>query len=604
MKKNDWIYALSVLAFSLLFWKQTTGLNILIMNVLLIAAVVVRNKTVLRNRNWWFATAGAMASAACVFLYGDQVSLFTNFASLLLVSAFVVEKENSMLVTFFQSLCNLFVTVAYIFIDSIERKSKKAETGAGRSMAGKRTWIVIGALLVVTVFFFLYRGSNVLFYKLTEEINLDFISIGWIAFTVCGALGLYGFYYYHALPGVSEWDRSHALTLTPSEKQSWLDKLMSMPTEKFSAIVLLVLLNLLLLVVNSLDALFIFGGAKLPSGVSYPEYVHQGIGLLITSIVLAMLIILYYFRGRLNFAENSSLLRNLALVWIAQNAFMLVSNMFRNEMYIDAFGLTYKRIGVYIYLLLALIGLCTTAWKVIYRKTNAFLVRSNSWLFYAVLIASCFVNWDERIAKHNILHTKSFDDDYIASLSFRAYPTLMNYNTKNNLQQYPDGFQDDLIVFLSQQRYQLEEHKWPSMNLAALSAYYTMKNQASFGAVHQLNLNSRKLKKAYYFPQLANAGLLNLADNDLTDCKELGNYKKVKKLFLNDNEELSSLRGIEGMESLEEIYLNDTDVRDYSQLLLLTNLKVLEVEKISREWKRKIESRFPGIQINESFSIF
>lgn len=604
MKKNDWIYLLSVLVFSLLFWKQMPGLNFLIMNIVLIAAVVLKKKDVLKNKNWWFAAIGALASAYCVFWYGDKVSLFTNFASLLLVSAFVIEKENSMLVAFFQSICNVFVTIAYIFIDAIHRKEKSRASGETKSTIGKRTWIVLGALVIVTVFFFLYRGSNVLFYKLTEDINLDFISIGWCLFTLAGAFVLYAFYYYHALPGVSEWDSSHALTLKPSEKESWMDKLMSMPTEKFSAIVLLVLLNLLLLVVNALDGLFIFGGSKLPEGVTYTEYVHQGIGLLITSIVMAMLIILYYFRGRLNFAENSVLLRNLALIWIAQNAFMLVSNMFRNEMYIDAYGLTYKRIGVYIYLLLAVIGLCTTGWKVYFRKTNAFLFRSNSWLFYAVLVLSCFVNWDEQIANHNINRNRSFDGRYIASLSFRAYPALMKYYESHPEEQKPAGLESKLVEFLSRQKYLREENKWQSATIAGRDVYEKLNSLKSFGVDSMLDLRNKGIKKAYYFPQLSNAELLNLSDNDLADVGELGRYKNVKKLFLDDNDDLVSLKGVEGMESLEELSLSNTKVRDYAPLLLLNNLKVLETEKISNSWKAQLEKRFPGIQIREGFSIF
>lgn len=605
MKKNDWIYALTVLVFSLLFWKQSTGLNILIMNLFLIAGVLIVNKSVMRNRNWWFASLGALVSAFSVFLYGDVISLFTNFASLLLVSAFVIEKENSMLVSLFQSLCNLFVTIAYIFVDGFARRSKRLqEGGEKRSTAGKRTWIVLGALVVVTVFFFLYRGSNVLFYKLTEKINLDFISFGWIAFTGGGALIMYAFYYYHALPGVSEWDRSHSLTLVPAEKESWMDKLMSMPTEKFSAIVLLSLLNVLLLVVNSLDGLFIFGGTKLPQGVTYTEYVHQGIGMLIASIILAMLIILYYFRGRLNFVQDSKLLRNLALTWIAQNAFMLVSNMIRNEMYVDAYGLTYKRIGVYIYLLLALIGLCTTGWKVIFRKTNTFLFRSNSWLFYAVLVASCLVNWDERIAKHNVMHTGNFDADYIATLSYRAYPELVNYYAKHPEIQIPADVQEKLIQFESKQRFIFEENKWQSKTVYGARVYNQIKNFKTGIPLSQIDLRKKDLKQIYYFPSLSAIESADYSENDLTNLGEVGKYSKLKRLVLDGNRDLSSLEGIQSLKSLEEISMNDTKIREYGPLLSLPNLRLIQVEKISREWRQQLEARFPGIEIRDSYSFF
>lgn len=606
MKKNDWIYLLSIFAFSILFWKQMPGLNFPLMNLLLICAVAICNVSVLKNRNWWFAVLAAMVSSGSVYLYGDRVSIFTDFAALLLVSAYAIDRENSFFVNLFQSLTNVCATFAYIFVDMIERRQKRLASGApSSSRTGKRTWIVIGALLVVLVFFFIYRNTSVLFYEFTKDINLDFISLGWCLFTLGGAFLLYGFFHYHNLPGLARWDSSRALTLAPAEKESWLDRLMSMPTEKFSGIVLLVLLNLLLLTVNVLDAVFIFGGKKLPSGVTYTEYVHQGVGLLILSIVMAMLIILYYFRGRLNFDGNAGALRNLALAWIAQNAFMLVSTMFRNDLYIDAYGLTYKRIGVYVYLLLALIGLFTTGWKVIFRKTNVFLIRSNSWLFFAVLVLSCGVNWDKRIAVHNMQHTRQFDGDYIASLSFRVYPELVMYYRDHPGEKMPYGLSENIFVFLSKQKYLREENKWPSRTQAGNDVCEMLKAMPTMNDTLPLDISGRDLKEIYFIPQFAGITSLSLQKNDLVSLGELGKYRGLKTVQLDGNKDLVSLAGIEELGSLEYLSLDDTKVRDYGPLLKLNRLDRLVVDKISNAWKLRLEQRFPGIIIEEnSFSIF
>src|SRR5690606_9210762 len=64
---------------------------------------------------------------------------------------------------------------------------------------------------------------------------------------------------------------------------------------------LFVLLNLLILSVNITDLVFLWGGAELPEGVSYSQMVHQGVGSLIFSIILAVSVILFVFNGKAKF---------------------------------------------------------------------------------------------------------------------------------------------------------------------------------------------------------------------------------------------------------------------------------------------------------------
>ena len=62
---------------------------------------------------------------------------------------------------------------------------------------------------------------------------------------------------------------------------------------------------------------------------------------------------LYYFRGRLNYHSKNKTLKLLAYVWIAQNIFMILSTAYRNNMYIEESGISYKKIGLYVYLMLS-----------------------------------------------------------------------------------------------------------------------------------------------------------------------------------------------------------------------------------------------------------
>jgi hypothetical protein len=570
------------------------------MNLFLLGGIILKDKSVLKNRNWWFASIGALISSAGVAWYGDTASIIANFISLLLVSSFVMNRGNSVLIALLQGFCNAAVSPAYMIIDSIERSRRRKAERPGTGIFGKRLVIVLLAFLVALVFFFLYRSSNILFDKLAEKINFDFISLSWCFFTFIGALVIYSFYYHHSIPGVSEWESKFGTDLQQQKEESVLDRLMSVSSERFSGIVLLSFLNLLLLVVNGLDAAFYFGtDHMLPAGVTYTEYVHQGVGMLITSILLAMAIILYYFRGRLNFSANNGVLRALAVFWILQNAFMLFSTMARNGMYVEMFGLTYKRIGVYFYLGLTLIGLLTTAFKVLRRKTNAYLFRINAWLFYGVLVLSCVLDFDGIIAGFNTKKAVKPDIIYLSSLSFRAYPALLESYDRRHDMLLPAEARNKAFRFMSFYRRVTESGNWPSLVFTAKPVYENLYNRPSFGSLDYIEAGNAELKTIYYFPAFANTVSFNFANDDIETLGEIGQYRKLRKLVLPGNEALCSLDGIENLAELEELDITNTQVHDLAPLMKLTRLKKLACSGISPEWRAALAVRFPGIEIND-----
>jgi len=608
MKKTDWIFPSSVLIYSILFWKQMPGLNFLLFTPILLLGQVLMNGEVIRNRAWILAAIGAMCCSFCVMNYGNALSIFGTFFSLLLASYFAHVPKGSVIVGFVSSLLSIFISFFFMISDGVNRRNQKTESDSGNK-SWKRFLIVLVVLIVVMIFFFMYRESSVMFYNLTKNLNLDFISLAWIAFTIFGALVVYGFYYNGFFPFVSEADGNRALELSADKQPTWLDKLMSMETEQFSGIVLFSLLNILLLVVNTLDATFIFGGSgKLPQGVSCTQYVHQGVGMLITSIVFAILIILYYFRGRMNFSANGKWLRMLAVIWIVQNAFMLYSTFWRNDVYIMVFGLTNKRIGVFIYLLLTLIGLFVTAWKVYGKKTNAFLIRTNAWLFYAVWVSCSFVNWDKMIFDNNIYISKSPDIAYLNSLSGNILADLFHYQQKHpeiSKIAYQDGnvssnLSSRIFAFLSDQKYLREEMKWPSYELNANRNYNELKDQNNFGA-DIVYLPHFEMKHIYFFKGYRQITSLNLANNDLVDLGEIGEYKNLISLTLTENRDLISLSGIEKLQNLQYLALDGTAVKDYSPLLKLKNLETLYVNQNGAEWAVQLCKANPKLTIRNQY---
>ena len=133
--------------------------------------------------------------------------------------------------------------------------------------------------------------------------------------------------------------------------------------------------------------------------------------------MFAIVIILYFFRGNLNFHKENKNLKVLTVLWIVLNIILILVTTYKNFIYVSFHGLTYKRIGVFVYLLLSLIGLITTFIKVYATLNFWFLCRRNVSIGFVILLISTTINWDKLITKYNTKYAQNTDYDYLVSLS-------------------------------------------------------------------------------------------------------------------------------------------------------------------------------------------
>lgn len=481
MKKNDWILFTAVITYSGLFYLQSAGLNYFIFGILLVALQVISNAEVIKNKTWLLAAAGLLASSTALLMYGNLLSQIC-FTVSLLVSAFTFfTPASSFFAGLFYSSMSFVTSWVEIFIEKVmppgEEQTKKKSSA----------WIWIIPIVLVLIFFLLYRESNPIFYEFTKNFNIDFITPGWIFFTLFGWIWLRGFFKFPAfLEGfkseISLPDNFNSQTEQKSIFNSWL----STDNEFSAGTISFVMLNIVLLTVNIIDVIYVSAGAELPEGIGHSEFVHQGINALIASLVFAILLVLYFFRGRMYDHPKFKVITSLALLWIAQNIIMVYFNSVKNFNYIDEHGLTYKRIGVYIYLLLTTIGLVIAAWKVYGKKTNWFLFRKTGWAFYMVMVISIFFNWNMIITEFNIKKWKAghdIDIHYLYQLGDSNLPTLIEnglvladygeseYMSTNLV--YSENLNDRIEDFL----YNLKnESDWRSWNFENQRVYNELKD--------------------------------------------------------------------------------------------------------------------------------
>lgn len=147
---------------------------------------------------------------------------------------------------------------------------------------------------------------------------------------------------------------------------------------------------------------------------------------------------MFYFKSTFNFDEKAGLLKKLAYLWIFLNVLLIVSAFIKNTEYVSSLGLTYKRIGVYVFLCLSLLGLFVTFWKIYFRKTNAFLLSTLLRSFFLTFVILSWINFSWIITKYNITFDKATDAAYLRDMD---YNTQILWDTYSNDPQWQDYFQ-------------------------------------------------------------------------------------------------------------------------------------------------------------------
>lgn len=201
-------------------------------------------------------------------------------------------------------------------------------------------------------------------------------------------------------------------------------------SERMSGVISFVALNILLLVfIFTFNYEQFVEVPKSPSELSVET--HDRVNAVILSIIMAVLVIMFYFKGKFNFDRKAGALKLLAKIWIFLNAVLVISAFAKNSEYVLSSGITYKRLGVYAFLVLSFIGLILTFIKIKHQKTNAFMFNQMSWYLYGMVLAASFINWGNLATVYNIRNDKG---------SFDFYKSL-NYNDELLMNTYPNEFE-------------------------------------------------------------------------------------------------------------------------------------------------------------------
>ncbi|UTN04541.1 DUF4173 domain-containing protein [Flavobacterium bizetiae] len=444
MKKHQIILA-SSLIFALLFYNESVGVNLAIFGLVLTGFICYFFQDRFTDRSHLILVVTSVLSCLAFAWYGDFASFLALAMSILFLQFKTQESKLKIIQMFPLVFLNAFASVGRIFMFNQWLPEKKIHNDFAKKFVA---FFVIPAIFI-GLFFIVYSFGSNHFSSLFTDYTLDIDIVQLLLISILGFYISFSFWNYW-VPDLSyeknamlDNDFDNIAEIKNQSTFSFLD----IDFERKSGEITLVLLNIMLLVfIATYNYEQFFEVVKNPN---LSADTHERVNSVIFSIIMAVGLILFYFKGGFNFDKNAANLKKLAKIWIVLNGLLIVSTFIKNSEYIAVQGLTYKRLGVYAFLILAIIGLVFVFLKITKQKTNAYLANQMVWYFYGTVLLCSFVNWGNLITNYNISVNKCAEPIFLSSLNFND-EARREYFSKNNL----DGGNAEIVREEMIQNYQ------------------------------------------------------------------------------------------------------------------------------------------------------
>jgi len=430
LMKTYHLILFTTVLFVVLFYGETLGVNLGILGivyaVLALFATPEKNKT----PTFYILFVTSILSSIAFAWYRDFPSLLAVVASLLFLG---FKSKTRKLKTLF--IVPVFVTNFFTFFCrffSFEKWLPKFNTSG---MLQKTIAIILIPAIFIIVFFCIYTYGSDHFATLFDNIEFDFNFLDFFGLAVLGFFIAFNFWNFSVDRFIYKQNHYLNNTFSVQEKpQKSSFSFMTFDLERTSGIITFLVLNVMLVFfIFTYNYEQFYEAPKTPSQLS--DETHERVVSVIFSIIMAIAVIMFYFKGAFNFDKNAGILKMLAKIWVVLNAVLIFSAMAKNTEYVQQLGLTYKRLGVYAFLILSIIGLVVTFIKIQKQKTNAFLFNQMLWYFYGMILVCSYFNWGGMATQYNIrnhkgnfefLHSLNYNDEMLEQAFPKEMKTKIN----------------------------------------------------------------------------------------------------------------------------------------------------------------------------------
>lgn len=428
MKTHHYIFLTAAL-FVIVFYDQDIGLNLGILAI--VYALLTLFKTPERNRTRTFLIlfVTSILSSFAFIWYRDFPSLLAVVSSILLLGYRSRNRKLKILFLIPVFIINSFTSI-FRFFSFDAWLPKRNVSGVWQ----KTLAFVVIPLVFISIFFGIYSAGSDHFAALFTDYELDINLWQLLSLSVLGFFIAFNYWNYAVERFI--YKNNYLLDDNFNDKsrvQKATYSFLDLDAERTSGVISFICLNILLVFfIITYNYEQFYEVSKTP--VQLSEETHERVNAVIMSIVMAVMVIMFYFKSGFNFDTKAKLMKILARIWIILNAILVLSAALKNYEYIITYGFTYKRLGVFAFLLLALIGLALTFIKIQKQKRNAFLFNGMTWYFYGTILACSYVNWGGIITSQN-MKRKDFAVKYhLEQISFSERRLLKYADEKKDLQ--------------------------------------------------------------------------------------------------------------------------------------------------------------------------
>ncbi len=201
------------------------------------------------------------------------------------------------------------------------------------------------------------------------------------------------------------------------------------------------------------------------------------------SVILALTLLFIFFEGRINFLANNTMAKRLAYAWIALNLLLVLITAYKNWLYVAKLGITYKRIGVWYYLLASITAFWLMWIKIREDRNFLFMIRKSVYVFILVLVSSSLLPWELAVTTFNLRQAEKKvrkpDIEYLLRLDGHQLHLVKAY-TQRHSGLHDSCYIEDQMVTARINNYMLEHRyrDWPSMVLMENHSYNKLRTIA------------------------------------------------------------------------------------------------------------------------------
>lgn len=406
------VTAISALAVVVLFYHQDVGVNFSILGLLTWGFLHYFTPKKRKDKMYWVLTFMVFLTSISQAWYGDFYSFSSLFITLSVLGLYAQFSKLNVLMYPLIRCINFFIApFRFLSFQWIPKKR------TNKNRVKKILFLFVIPLVITSIFLSIYSTGSKVMYDFFKQLNfhIDFEMIG---LAVLGWFIFFNFWITCIPKSLVKLNQSlhNDFSQEKVEKLCQQVETKDLKFERESGKITLVLLNIVLvifIIAYNYEQFFVS-----PQVGNLSIETHARIYTIIISIIMAIVIILYYFKSVFNFDNKANHLKKLTYLWIIFNGILVLSAVLKITEYVSSYGLTFKRIGVYIFLMLCIIGLFYSYRKIKGKKTNVYLISKMAWSFFITFTVCSLINFSWIVTKFNLTYCKKPDTYYLQTLDY------------------------------------------------------------------------------------------------------------------------------------------------------------------------------------------